>query len=196
MHSKRRKFDRSTGTRRYRKLFVFAVEGIKTEPQYFAIFNRNRVTVKCLRDHHRSSPLQVLERMKKHLMNEPPKAADEFWLVVDKDKWPDEHFTELHAWSQEQDNRGFVLSNPKFEYWLLLHFEDASNITSHNCSDRLKKHLPDYNKDIAVHRFTEPRIQQAIQRAKLRDSPPCTDWPRTPGGTTVYRLVKRILDES
>lgn len=39
MPPKRRKFSRPLGERRYRKLFVLAVEGSKTEPQYFAIFN-------------------------------------------------------------------------------------------------------------------------------------------------------------
>jgi hypothetical protein len=77
MPPKRRKFQRPLGERRYRKLFVIAVEGVKTEPQYFA------------------------------------------------------------------------LSNPKFEYWLLLHFNDGTGIaSSRDCSDRLKRHLPGYDKGI------------------------------------------------
>lgn len=34
---KRRSFSRPLGERRYRKLFLVAVEGSKTEPQYFAM---------------------------------------------------------------------------------------------------------------------------------------------------------------
>ena len=37
MPPKRRNFRRPLGERRYRKLFIVATEGVKTEPQYFAI---------------------------------------------------------------------------------------------------------------------------------------------------------------
>ena len=44
------RFQRPLGERRYKKLFVVSVEGSKTEPQYFAIFNQPQsiVLVKCL----------------------------------------------------------------------------------------------------------------------------------------------------
>ena len=65
MPPKRRKFQRPLGERRYRKLFVIAVEGVKTEPQYFAIFNDQQsvIRVNCLKGSHDSSPPQVLKRM-------------------------------------------------------------------------------------------------------------------------------------
>lgn len=31
-------------------------------------------------------------------------------------------------WLKGASNRGFALSNPKFEYWLLLHFEDGAGV--------------------------------------------------------------------
>ena len=40
MPKKPRTFQRPLGERRYKKLFVVSVEGSKTEPQYFAIFNQ------------------------------------------------------------------------------------------------------------------------------------------------------------
>ena len=42
MLAKRGSFQRPFGERRYRKLFVIATEGVKTEPQYFAAFNIDR----------------------------------------------------------------------------------------------------------------------------------------------------------
>jgi len=87
------------------------------------------------------------------------------------------------------------MSNPKFEYWLLLHFEDGSGVrSSGDCSERLKKYLPNYNKGIDIKRITPERILEAIYRAEKRDSPPCMDWPRGVG-TTVYRLVKSLTRE-
>ncbi|MBO7722391.1 MAG: RloB domain-containing protein [Thermoguttaceae bacterium] len=197
MPPKRRDFIRPLGERPYRKLFVIAVEGMKTEPQYFAIFNDKKsvIRIKCLRGSRESSPPQVLRRMKTHLRREGLKRSDEAWLVVDKDQWTDEQLSQLHAWARSGDNYGFALSNPKFEYWLLLHFEDGAAITSsRDCSDRLKRYLPDYDKGIDPRKITHDRIKEAIRRARLRDTPPCADWPRALGGTTVYKLVDNILN--
>ena len=106
-----------------------------------------------------------------------------------------EQLTELFEWSQNKPNYNFALSNPKFEYWLLLHFGDVSgNISSKACSDRLEQALPDYDKKIKHNYFPDESIIDAIKRAQQRDNPPCKDWPRAPG-TTVYRLVKSIIND-
>jgi hypothetical protein len=194
--ARRRKFQRPLGQRRYRKLFVIAVEGAKTEPQYFATLNNQQsvIRVNCLKGKHDSSPPQVLRRMQDHLKKEALKKSDEAWLVVDKDQWTNGQLAQLNGWSQAANNYGFALSNPKFEYWLLLHFEDGTGIaSSQDCSDRLKRHLPDYDKGIDPRKFPRQTIDEAIRRAKQRDNPPCPDWPRSIGGTTVYRLVENIL---
>jgi len=174
---------------------VIAVEGVKTEPQYFAIFNSQQsvINVNCLKGKLDSSPTQVLKRMEKYLKKESLKTTDEAWLVCDRDQWTEEQLTQLHAWSQKQDNYGFALSNPKFEYWLLLHFEDGKEISSaRDCTIRLKKNLPNYDKEINPRKILPKMISDAIRRARQRDNPPCADWPRNTG-TTVYRLVERIF---
>ena len=198
MPPNRRRYRRSIGKRRYRKLFIIATEGDKTEPQYFVILNNQNLVihVDCIKSRDRSSPLQVLKRMKDRLKQETLKSSDEAWLVVDKDQWTDKQLAQLHTWSQDADNYGFALSNPKFEYWLLLHFEDGTNIGSASeCSARLKKHLPGYDKSLDIRKITLDMIEEAIRRAKVRDNPPCEDWPRTFGSTTVYKLVENILSE-
>lgn len=195
---KKRNFRRPLGERRYRKLFIVATEGAKTEPQYFVILNNQNsvIHVDCLKSKHRSSPPQVLNHMRDRLNQKILKNSDEAWLVVDKDQWTDEQLAQLHTWSQDADNYGFALSNPKFEYWLLLHFEDGTNIgSSSECSARLKKHLPGYDKNLDIRKITPDMIEEAVRRAKVRDNPPCEDWPRTLGSTTVYKLVENILSE-
>jgi hypothetical protein len=198
MPPRRRSFQRPSGKRRYRKLFIIAVEGTKTEPQYFALFNNQQsiIQVNCLKGNHGSSPPQVLKRMEDHLKKETLRKSDEAWLVVDKDQWTEAQLTQLHAWSQKNDNYSLALSNPKFEYWLLLHFEDGAGITtSHECTDRLRRHLPFYDKGIDAKKITNARIDSAVRRAKIRDTPSCSDWPRHIGGTTVYKLVENIRQE-
>lgn len=196
MSPKRRKFRRPLGQRRYRKLFVIATEGMKTEPQYFAIFNNQEsvVRVHCLKGRDGSSPNRVLKRMQTYLKQESLKSSDEAWLVVDKDEWSDEQLCALYEWSERKERYNFALSNPKFEYWLLLHFEDGGGIrSSRECSERLKRWLPDYDKGINVRKFTVDMITAAIQRAERRDHL-CEDWPKETG-TTVYRLIKSLMRE-
>lgn len=191
----RRKFERQSGQRSYRKLFLIAAEGEKTEQQYFNFFNSRTATIKveCLKSGHGSSPFHVLKRMKTELKKNDLKDSDEAWLVVDKDQWTDEQLSELHTWSQQKENYGFALSNPKFEYWLLLHFEDGKGVQSPaQCSERLRQKFPDYDKGIDRLKITQDDIVKAVRRAKERDSPQCTDWPRAVG-TTVYRLVEKLI---
>jgi hypothetical protein len=90
MAQKPHTFQRPLGERRYKKLFVVSVEGSKTEPQYFAIFNQPQsiVLVKCLkRPSTESSPIQVLKKMQGYLRKESLRKTDEVWIVVDKDDW-------------------------------------------------------------------------------------------------------------
>ena len=195
MSPKKRKFRRPSGERRYRKMFVLATEGTKTEVRYFSIFNnRNTVVhIEFLKKRGDSAPLQVLARMKNHLRKESLRDSDEAWLVVDKDQWTDDQLSELHEWAQEADNYGFALSNPKFEFWLLLHFEDGSGVSnSQTCSKRLERYLPEYDKDINMRKISDDMIEKAVERAKRRDTPACHDWPKDTG-TTVYRLVENIM---
>jgi hypothetical protein len=197
--AQRRRFQRPLGERRYKKLFLVAAEGTKTEPIYFGIFTDNAsiVRVSYLKGKNGSSPPQVLKRMTEYLNSEGLKSTDEAWLVVDKDQWTEEQLMQLHQWSLQQQNFGFALSNPKFEYWLLLHFEDGSGITSsRDCTERLKRWIPDYDKGFDARKIGHLQIVDAIRRAKKRDHPPCEDWPRNLGVTTVYRLIERILNES
>jgi len=194
----RRRFRRSLGERRYRQLFVIATEGAVTEPAYFELFNEDQVVVRirCLKSKTKNSPGSVLERLKHYLKEENLRKKDEAWLVVDLDQWTEEQLHELYVWSCQSDCYGFAVSNPKFEYWLLLHFEETKgSCESRECSKRLQQYLPEYDKTINRRHFTPDRIDQAVRRAELRDNPPCSDWPRKTG-TTVYRLVKKILSAS
>lgn len=194
---KRRSFQRVSAGLRYRKLFLIAVEGEKTEPQYFTLFNHQSsvVRVSCLRGGHDSAPLQVLKRMEDYIKKEGIGASDEAWLVVDKDQWLESHLSELDTWAKSDHRYGLALSNPKFEYWLLLHFEEGDGVSSsRECSERLKRHIKDYDKGVDIRKITLTQIEIAVRRARLRDHPPCVDWPRVIGQTTVYRLIERILE--
>jgi len=181
-------------------MFVIVAEGTVTEQEYFHLFEDELlvegsfVHVKCLPNKANLPPREALRRVREYVHKESLKRTDEAWVVVDMDYWSEEHLVELHGWAQSRKNYGFALSNPKFEYWLLLHFEDAKGVaTGEDCDKKLAKHLPDYDKHVYGRKFTREKIQAAIDRAKKRDIPPCADWPRKTG-TTVYKLVEKILE--
>ena len=120
-------------------------------------------------------------------------STDEAWLVVDRDEWSEKDLAVLFAWSQESENYEIALSNPKFEYWLLLHFENAtSSLSSSQCSNKLRIHMPKYDERLRSSQINLASINMAVKRAQKQDNPPCDTWPTTTG-TTVYRLVERIL---
>ena len=193
----RRDFKRKgVGLRPYRKLYLIAAEGEKTEVQYFQKFNNRLSTVhiQFLKSKGKSAPPQLLKRLIRYIDEAGLKDTDEVWIVIDKDAWSDDQINALFDWSSKESNRGLALSNPKFEYWLLLHFEDGMGVnSSRHCTERLRRHLPSYGKNIDTVSFTNDQINDAIRRAQLRDTPPCEDWPRSPGCTTVYRLVKNLI---
>lgn len=169
----RRSYKRPIGTRRYKRMFILSTEGTLTEPQYFGMFNSDTTVlrVKVLKNKG-SAPTKVLREMELYLKDEALRPSDEAWLLVDKDRWTDVQLKALHGWSTSNPQYGLAVSNPKFEYWLLLHFEDGNGIrSSRDCSDRLKRHLPGYNKDVQSDKL-QPAIGNAVRRAEAKDSPP------------------------
>jgi hypothetical protein len=167
-----RSFGRKPAERRYRTIFVIAAEGTKTERSYFDVFvNLNpAVQIKCVTCHGGRAPHQILEKLKRHLKENALKFRDEAWLVVDTDSWTPGQFDQVFSWASEKPAHGLAISNPKFEYWLLLHFEDGDGpITKNSCGERLKKHLPDYDKTIDARQIDTDMIRTAIARAKNRD---------------------------
>lgn len=186
---------RISGTRRYKRLFLISSEGSVTEPQYLAGFFRY-ASIHCIRAAGKSAPGDVLELMEKEFNRTSFRKGDEAWLVVDKDKWSDTQLQQLHQWVQKRKGpvkRGLAVSNPKFELWLLLHFEDvAGKCPGHECTNRLKKHIPGYGKHISCKAFPLSSITAAIYRAKRIDQPPVSDWPKQTG-TTVYRLIEALI---
>ena len=194
MSKGRRTFRRRPPFLPYRKLFLIATEGARTEPIYFGMFNSPRATihVKLLpAKKHDSSPPQVLKRAEGFVKEKGLGKKDEVWLVMDRDQWTDEQLEGVFLGCRAPAFN-LAVSNPQFEYWLLLHFEDGTGVSgSRDCSQRLMRHLPNFKKDNLETQKVEPGIPDAIQRAEAKDTPACKDWPRT-NGSTVYRLVKRL----
>ena len=140
------------------------------------------------------------------------RATDEFWLIIDRDDWENIHhidFDALYDDCEKEKNFFIALSNPCFEFWLILHLrklediaeEDKGKILAnekvsakHNYIDLyLADCIGDgrgYNKRPKASVFM-PKVKEAIENAKLiRDL-----GKRIPGGlsTDVYKLVEKLI---
>lgn len=188
-----RNFQRPENRLDYKKCFLIAAEGEKTERQYFILLGKMvpDVCISCIPRKH-SAPEYLLKSIREEGKKLRP--GDEAWCVCDTDRWEEKHLKALFEWSKQKENYDLAVSNPKFEFWLLLHFEEGGKVkTAADCDARLAKYLPRYNKDIDRKAFTERKIRTAIDRAKMLDKPRCKSWPKDIRRTTVYRLVEKIL---
>ena len=195
MVSRENKLRTPHGKRRHKKIYVIATEGTVTEQEYFELFKRYN-SLHVINDKSASNPAGVLSLLEDELKMSPPIPPFEAWVVIDRNSWKQNEFDLLAAWEGQQANFNYAISNPLFEFWLLLHFEDAKGVTTaKECLRRLKKYLPGYNKRIMPYRgkFSNERIEAAVMRAKQMDTTPENDCPPSARCTTVYRLVAKLL---
>lgn len=180
------------------KKFVISCEGSVTEREYFSHLQTlcwHGVILDVLTNRNKSSPTQVMERIRQYGKNLSSK--DEMWCVVDKDQWTETQLDALVAWQKERTNvfHGVALSNPKFELWLLSHFRALpTSCGSSECTRLLEEFLPDYKKHIDRQLFSRDAIQKAIDHSAA--TCPSGTIPRTSVGTNVGELVRRILAAS
>jgi len=181
--------------RRDTKLFIVATEGKETEKQYFRMFNSTRIKVEILAttEDGKSSPEYVLERLDKCKKQYDLNEDDMLWLVSDVDRWGDK---KLSAACSQARQRGYnlAISNPCFEVWLTLHFEDINteDRTCDNFKARLRTILGSYNGSNLNISAYKPNTKDAVNRAKNLHPSSQQDWPPTLG-THVYRLVEILL---
>ena len=190
------RFIRQNGSRPYRRIILIASEGRVTEPIYFQAVQSlvENVDIRCVPASRQSSPFHILKRMKNALDELTTfSRKDSAWIVADKDLWTNEQLCLLYEWAGEAPNRGVAISNPAFECWLLMHFEEKNCDSHAKYTERLRRHIPDYDKKFAPSLITKEAVLVACQRAKSRDNPPCINYPEFPGRSTVYRLIEDIL---
>lgn len=185
--------------RKIKKKYLIFAEGCVTEPEYFRKINSltsDRIEVSCILQKGKGlDPNSILKSIASEIKKRTLLPNDEIWAVLDRDEWTEDQLNALVNWAKRHRGRFIGMSNPKFEYWLLLHFEKPKKtLTEKGCTAALKRHLPNYDKHIRVE-ISIDHIRQAISRAKELDQPPCKYFPDQ-NGSTVYRLLESIFRES
>jgi hypothetical protein len=159
------------------------------------MFKRKEIAIEIISSKRKTSYAGIINEMRKFLKREKPFKA-EAWLVVDVDNNRKEAFNKLQKWHNEKEKHFFAISSPCFEYWLLLHFvENPGQLSIDKCKEKLKAHIPNYDKDIDERKFhpNMQNISEAIARArKIEDqNKDISIFERN--GSTVYDLVEKLI---
>ncbi len=194
---------RRRSRRDIRRRILIVCEGGVTEAGYFRDLWRaiRNASVRLEIDDQGGVPKTLVERAaekKKEAEREARSQRDAFllfdevWCVFDVDDHP-----HLHDARQQARANGvhLAVSNPCFELWALLHFQDHSAyLERRDARSRLKRHLPDYDKALPferIHRGYSDAVSRAEELNRRRED------AGDPGGnpsTGVYRLTERIRE--
>src|SRR5690606_32635048 len=128
------------------KIIVLAFEGNDTEEIYFEEFKNSEKFDDALIFLHllkrpktdtNSAPNHVFTKLKKEAKDEYNfKDTDELWMIIDTDRW--KNIPSIISACKRQSNMFVAVSNPCFEFWLLLHIKDISEYDEKELSLLLK----------------------------------------------------------
>jgi hypothetical protein len=193
-------------TRQPKRRLLIVCEGRETEPGYIRAFQREvrnpRVEIRLEK---RNTPIRLVQqavRLKEEAQTDALRQRDEnlrwdeVWGVFDIDEHA--HLGEARKLA-ESHGIELAVSNPCFELWALLHFQDQeAHIERQNARTALRRHLPGYDKSIDSSSFTKlyAGYADALKRAKSLDRE--AKRHNAPGRnptTGVYRLTESIKRE-
>lgn len=212
MARKRRPFVRSSAVRDARLIIIAAEDTTATVAYFRALispdyYQNPRVHVEVLqRDATASAPEHVLAQIDGWRTLYDYDETDEFWLVIDVDKWGEEKLSQI-AQSCAQKAIRLAVSNPAIELWFLLHRTDLTGYTPEELGDllrneRVSNHRTRLEQEIVrvVGRYNKsnlhigdflPHVAAAVLRAEALDHSPADRWPQGLG-SHVYRLIRSI----
>lgn len=142
----------------YDKVLIVC-EGEKTEPHYLTAvrdhFGLSQANIKIDPDSD-SSPTSVVAYAKELIASNKSDPFDHVYCVIDRDRHADfqRAVDQVNAFRSKDTKLHLIVSNPCFEYWILLHFVYTTKLFGANgdspcqelISTELKKYIPDYEK--------------------------------------------------
>jgi len=186
------------------KTILVACEGKQTEPNYFNAL-RSTLRHKNIRvliipgGENLVTPIYLVQNMeaeRKKLDWDP--TNDEAWCVFDIEQVGTQHSLDQALVFARKHNFQLALSNPAFEYWLLLHFERTDRVFTNATEviNSLSHHIPNYSKSMAVYRIVQEQTEQAIDNAEFLRSLHKELWEDFPNPSTGVDLLVKKLTQS
>lgn len=209
----RKQLERKLACRADYERILIVSEGSKTEPNYFkeirAAYRLHTANVAVQPSGMGTSPIQVVQYAK--LLFEKgdaikrirPRTFEQVYAVFDRD----DHLTYFEALKLAESLDGnlrnenrqpvkfqAIASVPSFELWLLLHYEEIqSPIQRHAVLQRLKQHIPGYEKGAAnIFAITRDQLEIATRRAQSLAAK-FTAYSAPEPYTGVNELITRLI---
>ncbi len=197
------------------RAIIISCEGKNTEPQYFKIIKDKfsdhmsaLLEIKIVPRDTKSAPKYVLSDLQGFIEEkyDCKKGHDQMWLVLDREKTQDRKQAILDILPEcKEKYYNIALTNPAFEFWLLLHVVNIQNynendlfqnIKINNSKRFLEKQLSDelggYNKsNLNPNIVTEENIKRALKQEQLFENDLENIIDNL--GSNVGDLVKEIL---
>jgi hypothetical protein len=196
---KRDNLRRRGAFREPRPRFLIACEGTVTEPHYFREMRRLQRSIVELEIVEGGTPKTVVERAVEK-KREAERAArrekddhlryDEVWCVFDIDIHP----LVPEAKQQARDNGiETAISNPCFELWILLHFQDQrAHVERGTVQHLCREHMPGYGKRPPCDKLLALSGDAARRAEKLDRWHETRDTTGSNPSTGVWRLVVKL----
>ena len=195
---------RKTGTRRPKKTLVVFCEGEKTEPQYLEALKRQpeirdvaAVDLRIETGHGGAVPLTLVALAIDARNRAAAEEAeiDEFWCVFDVE-WPRNHPGLSDAVRRARENEIHVaITNPCFELWLILHFNDHGAWLDNDAARRLRRGLDgSSDKSLEAAKYM-PLVAAAARRAadlETRHQKDGAIFPDDNPSSGMHRLIASI----
>ena len=176
---KRDNLSRRKPTREQFPVYLIVCEGSITEKQYFSDLRHHERIALDLEFMTGGVPKTLVEQAV--AAKKSKRGYDQIWVVFDVD----EHPKLAEAQQQARSNQLSVAqSNPCFELWALLHFQDqTASLTRHHAQRLCKQYIPGYEKLLPYAQLTG-RLEDACVR---RPPPRTTQSKRNPARQSINR---------
>lgn len=167
------KKERNRVTRRQKPLILIIAEGRNvTESQYFKSFQDQHANynIKVLIPGHITDPVGMKKTILRYWDNYEMDAemGDAAFIVLDLD-CNDEKGKLIRRLARENGNAQFVVSNPCFEVWFLLHFKYSTHsyLSSPEVVRDLRSYIPGYEKNSDVAPILKGNLEEAMKNAEM-----------------------------
>ena len=197
---------RNRQNRKEKPMIIITAEGRnETEAKYFDGFRTPDCPyiIKFHKAGHLTDPTKLAESIRKRWDDEDAdvRTGDMAFVIVDLDN-KESKAKEIQQLEAKNRVEKFIVSNPSFEVWYLLHygFSTKSYINADAVIRELKKHYPGYEKTSDMYPLLMNKMGDAITNAeKLEDYHKAEEHLHPDVNcnpyTDVHRLVTLLLKE-
>ena len=194
---------RGASVRKSKPVYLIVAEGKnKTETLYFSNYQEQGrpYSIRFVRAGNRTDAESLYKTLKSKWkeLDLSSENGDRGFIVLDMDNDAQKEASVLELMRDNNNNAiEFIVSNPTFEVWFLLHFKYTTKEYSNGdavISD-LKKYVPEYEKNRDIYRFCSQKITDAMSNSdRLVKYFGDKAWPSISCNprTDVSRLVKLL----